>query len=268
MTTPSVCGSVTGPTTTPTWLLVTLAPTRHHWLDFDVIDLEAATHIRWEYTDFQFAGGARIAHIDHATHYPLNQPAPATAFEEATLGGITAAGEGRTHLFKTDIGIGFSMPQLLLQIGPSKRLMSWRTTMPFWPITRKFASLFAPLRTSSAGNLMYVSAALSCESAWETHVAYSSMCRQNTVNFEVVSSSLTAGAFSACEFTAVPRVNSQRRERELSAFSFAASDATACDDIRLAGKSALRRRSTAPEREMAQLSAKALALSAYQIGSG
>ena len=75
----------------------------HQRLDFDVIDLEATTHIRWEYTDFQFAGGARIAHIDHTTYRPLSQPVPETDFEKTTMGGITAAGEGRTHLFRTDV---------------------------------------------------------------------------------------------------------------------------------------------------------------------
>jgi hypothetical protein len=37
-------------------------------LDFDVTDFEALTHVRHEYSDILFSGGARIGHIDYNSY--------------------------------------------------------------------------------------------------------------------------------------------------------------------------------------------------------
>jgi hypothetical protein len=66
----------------------------------DVVDLEATTHIRHNTSDFLFAGGARIAQIN------INERAFEpwqTTFEKGNLAGLTAAAEGRTNIFGTDI---------------------------------------------------------------------------------------------------------------------------------------------------------------------
>jgi hypothetical protein len=70
-------------------------------LDFDVIDLEATTHLRREGHDFLFAGGARIAHIDRNNN-TIGVLSNTTTFEKTTMGGVTLAAEGRTSIFAAE----------------------------------------------------------------------------------------------------------------------------------------------------------------------
>lgn len=72
-------------------------------LDFDVIDLEAMTHVRHEHSDLLLSGGARIAHIDY-NFFQLNRGLANGNYEENTWNswqkndpcGVTFAAEGRT----------------------------------------------------------------------------------------------------------------------------------------------------------------------------
>ncbi len=69
-------------------------------LNFDVVDLEATTHFKFEGFDFLFAGGARIADIDWNINFP---PSPSSSYDHGELSGLTFAGEGRTDLFRSDV---------------------------------------------------------------------------------------------------------------------------------------------------------------------
>jgi hypothetical protein len=76
---------------------------RSHRLDFDVIDLEALTHLRLNHSDFLFAGGARLAHIDHNQYNVMRLPNGDQVIESGNdektdAAGATFAGEGRTNL--------------------------------------------------------------------------------------------------------------------------------------------------------------------------
>jgi hypothetical protein len=70
-----------------------------------VIDVEATTHIRREWSDFLLSGGARLAHIDHNrvetnSVYigPTLHSETFSSYEKTDLGGVTLAAEGRTSL--------------------------------------------------------------------------------------------------------------------------------------------------------------------------
>lgn len=67
---------------------------------FDVVDLEATTHVRWAASDILLSGGARIAHIDRFEHYLGGN---FDIEQKATLYGITLAGEGRTKIYAHDL---------------------------------------------------------------------------------------------------------------------------------------------------------------------
>jgi hypothetical protein len=69
-------------------------------LNFDVVDLEATTRVRYGGSDLLFAGGARIASIETDTVFPETDR---MIHEEAGLGGVTFAAEGRTGIFSNDI---------------------------------------------------------------------------------------------------------------------------------------------------------------------
>jgi hypothetical protein len=74
-------------------------------LDFDVVDLEATTHIKHVWSDFQFAGGVRIASIESRIY---SLPFDFTARESTTLAGVTMAGNGRTPIAVNDTwGVAF-----------------------------------------------------------------------------------------------------------------------------------------------------------------
>jgi hypothetical protein len=77
-------------------------------LDFDVTDIEALTHVRHEYSDILFSGGARIGHIDYNFYQVSRSPVNGDIVSSTTgggykmdLGGVTFAAEGRTLIFSS-----------------------------------------------------------------------------------------------------------------------------------------------------------------------
>jgi hypothetical protein len=74
-------------------------------LAFNVVDLEATTHVRSAGTDFLLSGGARIADIEFDQYLAAFDWAN---YERTTMGGLTLAAEGRTGLFANELwGMSF-----------------------------------------------------------------------------------------------------------------------------------------------------------------
>jgi hypothetical protein len=67
--------------------------------NFDVIDLEATTHLRRDDFDFLLAGGARLASIERNVVYFEEWQ---TTHEQGQFGGLTLAGEGRASIYAND----------------------------------------------------------------------------------------------------------------------------------------------------------------------
>jgi hypothetical protein len=77
----------------------------HKTYQLDVIDLEATTHLQHGSSDFLFSGGARIAELEWHQVFEVDPPgsvADPTEHEEASFGGVTLAGEGRTGIYSTE----------------------------------------------------------------------------------------------------------------------------------------------------------------------
>src|SRR5262245_19160361 len=100
-------------------------------LSFDVVDLEATTHLRYASSDFLFSGGARIAVVEQTQHW-INQDIG--GFEETTMGGLTFAGEGRTNICASECwGISAVYGGRLSLLEADWNGDYWTFHSPTWP---------------------------------------------------------------------------------------------------------------------------------------